>query len=60
LVVGSLEQMIVDGNVHHPRHRSFEAFRRSIRDPEIVMYDEVLYRARAVLSTDEQADAQDG
>lgn len=51
LVVGSLEQMIHDGGVHHPRHRSFEAFRRSIRDPEIVTYDEILYRAQAVLST---------
>jgi hypothetical protein len=53
LVVGSLEQMIRDGAVHHERHRCFEAFRRSIREPEIVTFDEILHRARAVLSTKE-------
>jgi hypothetical protein len=53
LVVGSLEQMTKDGLVHHERHRCFEAFRRSVREPEIVTFDEVLHRARAVLSSEE-------
>lgn len=53
LVVGSLEQLIENGKVNRSRHRSFEAFRRSMADPEIVTYDEVLFRARAVLRTDE-------
>lgn len=51
LVVGSLEQMIRDGAVHHERHRCFEAFRRSMQEPEIVTFDEILHRARAILSS---------
>ena len=51
LVIGSLNQMIDGGGVHYPRYRSFEAFRRSIREPEIVTYDEILCRAKAVLSS---------
>lgn len=50
LVVGSLGQMTNDGAVHHERYRSFEAFRRSLREPEVVTFDELLHRARAVLA----------
>ncbi len=50
LVVGSLSQMLDEaGRLNHAMFRSFEAFRRSLRDPEVVTFDELHYRARAVL-----------
>lgn len=53
LVVGSLDEFMRDGKVHEARFRSFERYRRSISDPEIVTFDELLERVRLVLSIDE-------
>ena len=50
LVVGSLEQFVREGNVHVERFDSFERFRRSIRDPEIVTFDELYERAAMSLA----------
>lgn len=50
LVAGSLSQMLDEaGRPNHAMFRSFEAFRRSLRDPEVVTFDELHHRARAVL-----------
>ncbi len=59
LVAGSLSQMLdAGGRPNHAMFRSFEAFRRSLRDPEVVTFDELHHRARAVL--DLQGGAMDG
>lgn len=53
LVVGTLDEMVNEsGRPNRSRFRSFENFRRSLRDPEIVTFDEVYHRASAVLDLD--------
>jgi hypothetical protein len=50
LVVGSLAEFVDDaGHIHHAKFESFERFRRGLRDPEIVTFDELFERARFVL-----------
>lgn len=45
MVVGSLVEFTREGNPNVPRFESFERFRRSLRDPEIVTFDELYERA---------------
>jgi hypothetical protein len=52
LVVGSLEEFTKDGNVHRSKFESFERFRRGLRDPEILTFDELFERARLTLALD--------
>jgi len=56
LVVGSLTEFIHDGNVHHEKFQSFERFRRGLRDPEILTFDELYRRARLALALAEETD----
>jgi hypothetical protein len=49
LGVGSLSQFIVGGRLNRAKFESFERFRRSLRDPEIVTFDELFERARVML-----------
>lgn len=46
LVVGSLGRFQRDGGLHRPMFESFERFRRSLSDPEIITFDELIERAR--------------
>jgi hypothetical protein len=46
LVVGTLASLMRDGQIHSDQARSFELFRRSTRQPEVMTYDEVLARAK--------------
>lgn len=50
LVVGSLEQFVRDGGPNVAMFESFERFRRSLRDPEIVTFDELFARAAMSLA----------
>jgi len=50
LVVGSLTEFVREENVHHQKFESFERFRRSLRDPEILTFDELYRRARLALA----------
>jgi len=43
--VGSLDEFTREGRPNVARFESFERFRRSIRDPEIVTFDELYERA---------------
>jgi hypothetical protein len=52
LVIGSLDAFTDGGNVHHRKFESFERFRRSLRDPEILTFDELFERARLTLALD--------
>jgi len=57
LLVGHLRQLLgEDGGPHVEKIRSFESFRRSLADPEVVTYDELLARAEWMVTT-EQAGA---
>lgn len=49
LVVGTLEDLTDDGRIHEEKFLAFEGFRRSLTEPEILTYDEVLARAKAFL-----------
>lgn len=49
LVVGRLDSLTRDGELHPDKVRSFELFRRNLATPEVVTYDEVLARAKWVL-----------
>jgi hypothetical protein len=46
LVVGRLSELLGDqGGVHREKLRSFEVFRRSLTEPQIITFDELLARA---------------
>jgi len=50
LVVGSLSQVLREGQPNIAMFESFERFRRSLRDPEIVTFDELYARAAMSLA----------
>lgn len=50
LVVGSLDQLLRDGQPNVAMFESFERFRRSLKDPEIVTFDELFARAAMSLA----------
>jgi hypothetical protein len=49
LVVGSLSEFHENDRFNRAKYESFERFRRSLRDPEIVTFDELFERARIML-----------
>lgn len=50
LVVGSLEEFITeDGKINAKKLRAFELYRRNVRRPEILTFDELLHRARGIV-----------
>ena len=50
LIVGSLDQFVQDGQPNVVMFESFERFRRSLRDPEIITFDELYQRAALSLA----------
>lgn len=58
LVVGQLASLFDgDGRPHRGRFRCFESFRRSLREPEIITFDELLERAVAAVTLAEATSA---
>jgi hypothetical protein len=55
LLIGRLDQFLTNGRLNEPRYRCFEVFRRSISDPEVVTYDEMLERAKHLVRVAEEA-----
>ncbi len=49
LVIESLSQFLVDGRLNRRKYESFERFRRGLKDPEIVTFDELFDRAQLML-----------
>ena len=45
LVIGHLSQLRSDAGVHVSKNQSFELYRRNVREPEIITFDELLARA---------------
>lgn len=58
LIIGSHESLRRNGQQHDDMVRSFELFRRTVRYPEILTYDEVLARARWAVARAEQHEGQ--
>lgn len=56
VVVGTLGEFRREDDVNRDRYRSFELYRRSIDDVEIITFDELLARARFIAQHDETAD----
>lgn len=55
LVVGDLGQFDTPHGPNEGKFRSFELFRRNVRRPEILTFDELLHRARFIVEDDEHA-----
>ena len=53
LVVGSLHEFLTERGVNQERFRSFELFRRSTTNPEIITFDELYERARFIVHQNE-------
>lgn len=53
VVIGSLSEFVRGEEVSEPKFGSFELYRRSLINPEIVTFDELLARATALLDHEE-------
>lgn len=49
LVIGSLAEFQTPNGVNESRYRSFELFRRNLRRPEIITFDELFHRAKFIV-----------
>ena len=49
LVIGNLAEFRAAHGVNEEKFRSFEQFRRNIKQPEIITFDELLHRARFIV-----------
>ena len=49
LVIGSLDQFQSEHGVNASRYQAFEGFRRNLRQPEILTFDELYERARFIV-----------
>lgn len=56
VVIGTLGEFRRDDHVNRDRYRSFELYRRSTDDVEIITFDELLARAGFIAQHDETAD----
>jgi hypothetical protein len=54
LVIGRLAEFTTDKGVNEDKFRSFELFRRSVRRPEIITYDELYERAAMIVAGDDE------
>jgi len=53
LVIGRLGEFQTDRGVNEARYRSFEDYRRNLRQPEILTFDELYERARFIVEAAE-------
>ncbi|WLB05130.1 Shedu immune nuclease family protein [Bradyrhizobium elkanii] len=49
LVAGTLDEFTTDHGINETKYRSFELFRRNVKQPEILTFDELLHRARFIV-----------
>ncbi|WP_299324060.1 Shedu immune nuclease family protein [Parasphingopyxis sp.] len=49
LVIGNLDEFMTEQGVNEEKFRSFEMYRRNMRQPEIITFDELLHRARFIV-----------
>lgn len=55
LVIGNLEEFQSEHGINEARFRSFEDYRRNLRQPEVLTFDELFQRARFIVETAEGA-----
>jgi hypothetical protein len=53
LVIGSLDEFVGEHGINESKFRSFEMYRRHTRRPDIITFDELLYRARFIVELGE-------
>lgn len=53
LVIGDLSEFKTDHGINEARYRSFEDYRRNLRQPEILTFDELYQRARFIVEAAE-------
>lgn len=53
LLIGSLSEFITEHGVNKEKFSSFELFRKSIKDIEIITFDELFERAKFIVNTAE-------
>ena len=53
LVVGNLSEFKTENGINEARYRSFEDYRRNLRQPEILTFDELYERARFIVEAAE-------
>lgn len=53
LLVGNLNEFITEFGVNKEKYSSFELYRRSIKDIEIITFDELLERAKFIVNSNE-------
>jgi hypothetical protein len=56
LVIGNLNEFKNENGINLARYRSFEDFRRNLRQPEILTFDELFERARFIVESADRAD----
>jgi len=54
LLIGSLSQFMTESGVNKEKYSSFEIYRRSIKDIEIITFDELLERANFIVNSMER------
>lgn len=59
LIVGSLTEFQSEHGINSERYQSFEGFRRNLRQPEILTFDELYERARFIVEHSTHSDASD-
>lgn len=55
LIIGDLNEFHGENGVNVARYRSFEDYRRNLRQPEILTFDELFERARFIVENADQA-----
>lgn len=50
LVIGRLSEFMTDRGLNEEKYRSFEYFRRNVRRPEIITFDELYERAALIVA----------
>ena len=53
LLVGSLNEFEAEHGINQEKFSSFELYRRSIKDTDIITFDELLERAKFIVQTEE-------
>lgn len=54
LIIGSLAEFVGDnGKINETKYSSFEMYRQSLKNPEIITFDELLERARYIIKNSE-------
>ncbi len=55
LVIGSLSEFLAEHGINEEKYSSFELFRRNLKSPEVVTFDELFERAKYIVESGAQA-----